>query len=513
MRLILGKSKEARRYFLCGLCFSMLIYVPARNEGLFVGLEGGLEMTSTFDVVITALYIVGMFGLGVYFATKINNTQEYFLGSRSWGWMLIAFTIIATNLGAGYTVGASGKAVSEGVSAVWFLTAQSLSFIVLAYIMVPRIYPLKALTIAEFFEDRYSKGLRWVAGITLCAGTFALLPAQVVAGTRIVQMLTGFEYESCFVFIGLIIIVYTAMGGLPSVVYTDFLQTLLIALGFVVAVPILLNNAGGFHSLYDSLPANMKDWFYGATGTWTPQNILAWVGATLMGRFGAQVWYQRSQAASSLKEAQKGYIWGGILGVPFGFLTMVVGVYAVVKFPGIKPNAALPHVFMNELPAGVRAVALGAIIAAIMSSGDSFLNAASALFINDIYKPLIKNKSELHYVRVAQLSGIGFGLISMYLAYGSAEVLEWIELGFLIRTSASVVVMLGLFWKRANGYGAYASLLLGTFTTFYWTKVLHSRIDAFWPTAAVSIGAMVVVSLMTAPPAKEKIEFFDIYNK
>jgi len=454
-----------------------------------------------------------MFGLGVYFATRISNTQEYFLGSRSWGCWLIAFTIIATNLGAGYTVGASGKAVQEGVSAIWFLTVQSLSFIILAYIMVPRIYPLKALTIAEFFENRFSKGLRWIAGITLCAGTFALLPAQVVAGTRIVQMLTGFNYEFCFFFIGLIIIIYTAMGGLPSVVYTDFLQTILIALGFIVAVPMLLSNAGGFAHLYSSLPENMQNWFYGASGSWTPQSILAWVCATLMGRFGAQAWYQRSQAASSIKEAQKGYIWGGILGVPFGFLTMVVGIYAVTKFPGIKASEALPKVFMNELPTGVRAIALGAIIAAIMSSGDSFLNAASALFINDIYKPWVRGKSELHYVRIAQISGIGFGLISMFLAYGSADILRWIELGFLIRTSASVVVALGLFWKRANVYGAYASLILGTFTTFYWTKVLHSRIDAFWPTAAVSITAMVLVSLITTPPAKEKIEFFKLYKK
>jgi len=475
----------------------------------------GFEGATFIDGLIAVLYLVTMAIVGLYFARKqTQDTAGYFLGGRRWKAPLIAMTIIATNLGAGYTVGATAKAVSEGVSAMWFLTAQAIIFIALAYVMIPRIYPLKTATIAEFLEQRYDRNLRRIAGIALCLATFAIMPAQVVAGAKVIQMLTGLTYNAAFWIVGFILIAYTSLGGLPAVVYTDVLQTIFIGLGFVIAVPLVLMKAGGFGTVYQALPSNMQDWFYGASGTWNPQVIIAWLFTTLVARFGSQAWFQRSQAAASVREAQKGFIWGGILGIPFGWLTMAVGVSAFVLFPGIKPNDALPTVFTHVLPVGLRSIALGAIIAAIMSSGDSFLNAAAALFINDVYKPLVGfEKSEKHYVKVAQFTSLSFGLLAMLLAFLSPEVLEWIKLGFLIRTSTAFVAAFGLYWKRVNAKGAYVGLILGTLTTLIWDKVLDTSLDAFWPTALVVVLSVVVVSLITEPPHPDKIKFFELYEK
>lgn len=472
-----------------------------------------MDKALLLDNIIAFVYVISMFGVAMYLGRKkIDGTNGYFLGNSSFSSTLIALTVVATFLGAASTVGATGKAIKEGVSSMWYLMAQAGAFIALAYYMVPRIYPLKVLTVAEFFEIRYDKNLRKIAGIILGISTFAIMPAQIIAGAKVISNLTGIGYQFAFWGIGTLLVLYTTLGGLPAVIYSDALQAILIAVGFIVALPIVLTAGGGFSNLYAQLPDAMQNWTVGQSGNWDPQIMGAWFLTVVIGRFGSQTWFQRAKAAKSAKDAKRGFLYGGLIGMVFGPITMMLGIAAYVLIPGIEGGDALPQLYMNFLPAGIRAVAMGSIIAAIMSSGDSFVNSVSALVVNDIYTPMVQNKSDKHYLKVAQITTFALGIGAMLLATISTDILKWINVGFLIKTSGAYLMVFGIYWKKANAKGAYAALISGASVAIIWKYFITSSLNVFWPSSIAVIISMVVVSIATGGPRDEQIEFFKEYE-
>jgi SSS family solute:Na+ symporter len=234
----------------------------------------------------------------------------------------------------------------------------------------------------------------------------------------------------------------------------------------------------------------------GATGNWNPPTIAAWLVTVVMARFGSQEWYQRIRASKSPEASRRGFILGGLMAAPFGVLTMIIGIAALEQMPGLaNPEEAFARSMMAAMPVGLRALMMSAILAAVVTSGESSVNAATALFVNDVCKRLVPDRSDRFYLRLSQLSCAVLGIVALGLALNAPHIVEYIRLGFMIRTPVAITVLMGLYWRGANASGAAAAIIVGTLAVLGWQNLGDPRVlDPFWIAAPVTFLALIVGS-------------------
>jgi SSS family solute:Na+ symporter len=451
------------------------------------------------DLAVVVAYALAMLAFGLYFYFRVNRYSDYYDGGRTWGVWIVGCAVAATNIGAGNTMGSVAMAYRDGFSAMWYVTLQALAFIPFAYVAVDKIYPLKETTLAEYLETRYRPWLRPISAVALALATFAILPAQIVGGASVLTALLGMHYTTAFLAVGITLILYSALGGMPSVTYGDVYQWVLMLGGFLIGVPIFVSVAGGLQHILSNAPATHASWSNGATGTWNPPTIAAWLVTVVMARFGSQEWYQRIRASRSPEASRNGFILGGLMAAPFGILTMIVGIAALEQMPGLaNPEEAFARSMMSAMPVGLRALMMSAILAAVVTSGESSVNAATALFVNDVCKRIVPDRSDRFYLRLSQVSCAVLGLVALALALNAPHIVEYIRLGFMIRTPVAITVLMGLYWRGANATGAAAAIIIGTAAVLGWQNLGNPRaLDPFWIAAPVTFVALVAGSVLS----------------
>jgi solute:Na+ symporter, SSS family len=451
------------------------------------------------DLAVVVAYALAMLAFGLYFYFRVHRYSDYYDGGRTWGVWIVGCAVAATNIGAGNTMGSVAMAYRDGFSAMWYVTLQALAFIPFAYIAVDRIYPLRETTLAEYLESRYQPWLRPISAVALALATFAILPAQIVGGASVLTALVGLDYTTAFLAVGVTLIFYSALGGMPSVTYGDVYQWVLMLGGFLIGVPIFVSASGGLRDILSAVPATHGSWVSGATGTWNPPTIAAWLVTVVMARFGSQEWYQRIRASKSPEASRNGFILGGLMAAPFGILTMIVGIAALEQMPGMaNPEEAFARSMMSAMPVGMRALMMSAILAAVVTSGESSVNAATALFVNDVCKRLVPGRPDRFYLRLSQVSCAALGFVALALALNAPHIVEYIRLGFMIRTPVAITVLMGLYWRGANAAGAAAAIIVGTLAVLGWQNLGDPReVDPFWIAAPVTFIALILVSKMS----------------
>jgi SSS family transporter len=456
--------------------------------------------------LIFALYFLVVFGLGWISMRRTRDERDYWIAGGDLGWALGGATLAATHTSAGTFIGAIGAIYTFGWSFGWVLLAIPLSYWFMAAVLAPRFTRERELTLPAFIGRRYySRSARAIAAAIIMVAITVYIQAQIVAGGLVANIVFGLPAREGMILFTIILLVYTIAGGMIAVVYTDFLQLAIMALGTLAAVPLALRHVGGLSDLLGYVEAAKPAVFaWGAL----PASLLFTMGLSFfLGSVSAPEKLVRLYAMRDMRTIRRAILLTMVAVVALNLMVMVLGLVAITLFPLLPTgDLAMPVVARAVLPDFIGTLMLAAITSAMMSTVDSLLIVAGSALSEDIYGTLIdpaaSHRRRLHLARVGILVVGTVPLLLVLSGVGQGELVQLIVLLFTALMAASFFapVLLGVLWRRATREGAIAAMLGGVTVTILWRLFGHAAIDPVLPGFLTSVALMVGVSLATPPP-------------
>ncbi|WP_417886122.1 sodium/sugar symporter [Zunongwangia sp.] len=462
------------------------------------------------DIIVFVAYALLIIGVGLWVSRgKGDTSEDYFLASKSLPWWAIGASLIAANISAEQYIGMSGSGFALGIAIASYEWMAALTLIIVGKFFLPVFIEKKLYTIPEFIEVRYGKNLKTILAVFWIAlFVFVNLTSVLYLGATALDTIIGTGDGSIFMesIIGLALFAaaYSLYGGLSAVAWTDVVQVVLLVIGGLITTYIALEHVASdgniFHGMveiYEQVPEKFS-MILDKGEIITPNGKDAWwdlpgIAVLVGGLWVANLYYwgfnqyiiQRTLAAKSLKESQKGIVMAGFLKLLIPLITVVPGIIAFVMnadvsgeivqgvadasfFRGdgtiINDNAA-PWLIKEFVPAGLKGLVLAALAAAIVSSLASMLNSTATIFTMDIYKPYIqKGNSEKGLVNVGRITASIALVIAIILApqlKSLGQVFQYIqEYTGVVSPGILAVFMLGLFWKKTTNKAAIWGVLV-----------------------------------------------------
>jgi len=458
-------------------------------------------MSSNFellDYLIFIGYAVLILGIGLWVSRDKKghqkNAEDYFLASKSLPWWAIGASLIAANISAEQFIGMSGSGFASGLAIASYEWMAALTLIIVGKFFLPIFIKKGLYTIPEFVEKRYSTNLKTILAIFWIAlYVFVNLASVLYLGALALKTIIGIPLVYGVLGLALFAAAYSLYGGLSAVAWTDVIQVVFLVLGGLVTTYLALNTVSGgdgviagFKTIYEQVP----DRFAMILDESNPEySNLPGIGVLVGGMWVANLYYwgfnqyiiQRTLAAKSLKESQKGILFAAFLKLIIPLIVVIPGIaaYVIVNDPdllGSLGSVATQNIPTTEqadmaypwllqlLPVGLKGLAFAALSAAVVSSLASMLNSTSTIFTMDIYKPYInKNANDKTTVNVGRLSA-GVALI---IACMVAPLLDTLDQAFqfiqeytgIVSPGILAVFLLGLFWKKTTNKAAIVGVL------------------------------------------------------
>ena len=486
------------------------------------------------DWILVAVYFAIVFGIAWrVIRRKQRSSEDYFLAGKNVGWFVVGASLFATNIGSEHLVGLAGTGAESGVVFGHLEFQASIILLILGWVFVPFYARSGVFTMPEFLERRYSPAARWYLSVVSVVGyVLTKICVTIYAGAVVFETVMGIEFWTGAVAIVALTGVYTVLGGLRAVVYTEVMQTVVLTIGAAAVTIIGLGEIGGWGALRDTLGSEYFDCWKSVSHPQFP-----WTGMV----FGAPIiaiWYwctdqyivQKTLAARNETQARRGTIFAGFLKQLPLFLFIVPGMlaFALAKTGRLdlsEPDEALPTLVVSLLPAGARGLVAAGLLAALMSSLASVFNSCSTLITMDFYKKIRPDAGEARLVRVGRLAtlvlvGLGLAWIPFMKLISGTLYLYLQSVQSYISPPIAAVFLLGVFWKRVTSRAALAALgtgfvlgaarlvaelnkgsLSGLLHDFATINFLHFAALLF----LVCVGVLVLVSLATPRPPESRL--------
>lgn len=451
------------------------------------------------DYVIFAAYLIAMVGVGLYFYVKNQSVDDYFVGGRNIGSVHVGMSVVATDVGGGFSIGLGGLGFAMGLSGSWMLFTGLVGAWLSAVWLIPRVFKLTAIktlySMPQLFKHYYGFTAAGIAAVISFVGYVGFTSSQIVAGAKLASAtFEGVSFEMLLLIMGLFTVVYTALGGLKAVIYTDTIQWLILMCGLlVVGIPAAYFMLGGWDAITAVLPSEML-----RLDQISPMKMLNWSLTIIPIWFIGMTLYQRIFASRNEFEAKRAWFIAGLLEWPLmAFMGVILGLFAraafemqLISFPNglIDPELGLPLLLRTALPVGVTGVILAAYFSAIMSTADSCLMAASGNFISDFLGMAIR-MSPKQQLRMSQWSTLLLGGIAIYIGLHMRNVLELMLLSYAFMVSGLFVpIVMALSGKSRSAPAAIASMLGGGITAM---ALIYFEIEVWGGLDANGIGLSV----------------------
>ncbi|MED3549912.1 sodium/pantothenate symporter [Cytobacillus praedii] len=476
-----------------------------------------------WDVLIPiclALIVTFAIGILLHKRLKVKNAnfqEDYFIGGRSLGPLVLTFTLLASAASAGTFIGSPGVAYNSGFSWILILLTQVgmgvyiLGILGKKFAIVAR--KINAVTLTDFFKERYqSKAVVLGSSIGIIIFISAYMVAQFVGGARILESITGLPYKSGLIIFGLAVVLYTVYGGFRAVAITDAIQGIIMILGGVLLWIFFFIKTEGFSGLIGQLVTEHPEMVElpGPSGA-TPLMLFSYFmlfGIAAIGLPHASV---RGMTFKNTESMHKSIIYSGLIMALFTIFFATLGPFVKVLYPNLSvPDMALPTLILDIMPGWVAGIVLSAPLAAIMSTVNSMLLVTSASVVKDIYLNYINPKaSERKIAKLSYFTTLIIGVGVVLFALTPPDYLQFIvvyAIGGLEATFFAPIVF-GLYWKRATTWGAIISMYAGLISYILLGELFPNPfgMQTIVTSTAVSIFLMITVSYLSKRPSQEVI--------
>ncbi|UOB19088.1 sodium:solute symporter [Abyssalbus ytuae] len=505
------------------------------------------SVLQTADWWVLGLYFLALIGVAVWVVLQKNkNTEDYFLAGRNVGWFVIGASIFASNIGSEHVVGLAGTGFESGTPMAHY-ELHAWIVLLLGWLFLPFYIRSGAFTMPEFLEKRFDSKSRWFLSVfSLVAYVLTKVSVTIYAGGIVVSELLGIDFWTGAIGIVIFTGIYTVIGGMKAVIYTETLQTVVLILGSVIITFLGLQEVGGWGQLRETVTTVSPQHF----NMWRPMTDpqFPWTGL-LFGGTVVGIWYwctdqyivQRTLAANNITVGRRGAIFGAYLKLLPILIFLVPGIIAfalTVQNPEMfsveKADRAFPMLVKTLLPVGLKGLVAGGLMAALMSSLASVFNSCSTIFTIDIYKKLKPNESERKLLAIGKIATsiivlLGIIWIPIMEKIGGGVMYQYLQnVQSYIAPPVTAVFLLGIIWKRVNSKAAITTLLVGLFllilrlgTEIYYQPQISAGADLnniLYKFATINFAHMaifmfifsvilcVVVSLATAEPDYKTIK-------
>ena len=421
------------------------------------------------DYAIVVIYFLGVIAHGLWVSRGKESSEDYFLAGGTLPWYLIGFSLYASNMSGASFVGLVGGAYANGLVIYNYEWTAALVLIFFLLFVLPSFLRAKIYTVPEFLERRFDHRPRRAFSVfTLLAIMFIDTAGALYAGGLVIANIIPFlELWSAVAVLAGVAGLYTILGGLGAVVVTDTVQAILLIIGGLVIFVLGLQEVGGWSAMFADVDPDMQSLILPADDDFLPWTGL--FGVLILGfyYFGInQFVVQRTLGAKDLDQGRRGALFAGFLKLPNLFILVLPGLIALQLYPDLdSPDLAFPSLAFDMLPIGLRGLMAAALIAAIMSSLDSALNAAGTLVVRDFmlpWKPHMTENAQVRWGRIVTGIAMVVGAVYAPMIASFESLFEYFQssLSYVVPPIVAIY-LLGLFMPRVNGTGALWAIVLG----------------------------------------------------
>src|SRR6185503_5218728 len=452
------------------------------------------------DYLIILVYFIFVIGVGFLIKKKIKSSNDFLTSSRSIPLWITSLAFISANLGAQEVIGMVASGAKYGIMTVHFYWVGAIfAMVFLGVFMMPFYYGSRARSVPEYLRLRFDEKTRGFNAISFAVMTVFSSGISMYALAKLLELLLGWSFHASVLLSAVIVLAYIFMGGLTSAIYNEVLQFFLIVLGFLPLVLLGLKDIGGWHGLTSKLAvvatnagfepgAWSHSWKYTGAPSQNPMGI-EWFGLIMGLGFAMSFGYwctdflvvQRAMAAGSMTAARRTPLIAAIPKMMMPALVILPGMLAIglhATRGGFLPigadgqpnyNLAIPMMLAHYLPTGLLGLGLTALMASFMSGMAGNVKAFNTVWTYDIYQTFIRpGQSDSHYLRMghaATVFGILASVVAAYAVTRFNNINDILQLVFsFVNGPLFATFLLGMFWKRSTGHGAFSGLLAGTIT-------------------------------------------------
>lgn len=350
------------------------------------------------DIIILFAYLCVVIWNGIRASRHVNKIEDFATGGKSYSSLIVFATLSASFIGGGFTSGLAEKTFTFGLIYVAGLWGFSLKELLIAKFIAPQMTRFRAAhSVGDIMGQLYGERAKIFTGFAsflVCSG---IIGAQFTALGYMANILLGIDFVTSTIIGAFIIMAYTGLGGMRAVVSNDTLHFCVLMIALPLVLIFGISHLGGLGTFTQSIQAN-----FAVNISW-PTIFLVFL-SFFFGETLVPPYVQRLLIGKDIQSTVKGNWWSGLLSIPFFLMIGCIGTVALTLKPGLNPNLALPFVVLQTMPIGLKGLAIAGMIAVIMSSADSFLNAASVAVSHDILHPLFGIKIENHKLIISRIT-------------------------------------------------------------------------------------------------------------
>ncbi|MBC7925145.1 MAG: sodium:solute symporter family protein [Bryobacteraceae bacterium] len=440
------------------------------------------------DYFILAVYFAFVLGIGWVLKKKVSTSEDFLTSGRSVPVWITSLAFLAANLGAQEVIGMCASGAKYGIMTAhfyWLGAVPAMLFV--GVFMMPFYYGSRARSVPEYLKLRFDEKTRAFNAVTFAIMTVFSSGISMYALGLLFQLVLGWSFTASVVLSAAIVLIYTFLGGLTSAIYNEVIQFFLIVLGFAPLAFLATTKAGGWEGMASRLPPVMThSWKYLGDSSQNPMGVevfsmVAGLGFVLSFGYWCTDFLvvQRAMAAQTMSDARKTPLFAAFPKMIMPFIVIVPGLAALAlmqsgegysipaKGNGLDYDQVLTTLMAKFYPSGMLGVGLTALMASFMSGMAGNVTAFNTVFTYDIYQSYIRRDApDSHYLtvgRVTTIAGIALSIATAYLAQQYNNIMDLLQLVFgFVNAPLFATFLLGMFWRRSTGHGAFVGLVSGT---------------------------------------------------